>query len=31
MNAIVTSEFNGKRLMLAREIQNISGPKLAEK
>lgn len=31
MGAIVTSEFNGMRLTLAREIQNISSPKLAEK
>ena len=30
MGAIVTSEFNGMRLTLAREIQNISSPKLAE-
>ena len=31
MGAIVTSEFNGMRLTLAREIKNISSPKLAEK
>lgn len=31
MSVVVTSRFNGMRLTLAREIQSISSPKLAEK